>query len=196
MKWVENDSTRFDPLEQVMLNNRLRDAVMRGDDPLIVRQIIDQGAQVNPHSQHHDGTQLLTTPLLHVAARMDRPTVVEVLAGADREHLDIRDMFGRNALHVAALEDSRTATHVLLQMGLDPRAEDKLGFTPVDLAQARGNDAVLNIMRAGNPDIALREDVDQLRAEVAAAYPQSERSHVKQVRQRKDGPQLPNIPIR
>lgn len=196
MKWVEDNTSRFDPLEQVMLNSRLRDAVMRGDDPLIIRQIIDQGAKVNPHTQHHDGTQLLTTPLLHAAAAMDRPTVVEVLAGADRENLDIRDMFGRNALHVAALEGSRTATHVLVQMGLDPLAEDKLGFTPVDLAQARGHDSVVNILTAGRKDIQLREDVDQLRAQVGAAYPQSGRSHAQRVRQRKDGPQLPDIPIR
>lgn len=138
----------------------------------------------------------LTTPLLHVAASMNRPTVLEVLAGADRENLDVRDMFGRNALHVTAMEGHREATHVLMQMGLDPLAKDKLGFSPAHLAQARGHDGVLNIMRAGGRDLELREDIDKLREEVAVAYPQSERSHVKQVRQRKDGPDFPDIPIR
>lgn len=196
MKWVEDRSASLDPLEQGVLNNKLRDAVIRGEDPLVVRQLIDQGAKVNPDTNYHEGANMLVTPLLHVAAHMDRPTVVEVLAGADRENLDIRDMYGRNALHVAALEDSRTATHVLLQMGLDPQAEDKLGFTPADLAQARGNQKVLDIIHASHPDIALRDDVDELRADVAAAYPQTERSHTKQVRQRRQDPRFPDIPIR
>lgn len=195
MKWVDSHSDSYDPLEQVVLNTKLRDAVVRGEDPLVVRQLVDNGAQVNP-ANAHDGVGVMSTPLLHVAARLGRPTVVEVLAGADRENVDIRDMFGRNALHVSALEGNRVTTHVLMQMGLDPMAKDKLGFTPVDLAQARGHSEALNILCTGK-NVTLRDDVEALRAEVAVAYPQSEQSHVQKLRSRKDdGPDLPGIPIR
>lgn len=195
MDYTDNFRPRMDPYEQVAKNGRLRDAVANGEDAMLVRHLIDNGAKVNP-DKGNSVMASLTTPLLHVAASMNRPTVLEVLAGADRENLDVRDMFGRNALHVTAMEGHREATHVLMQMGLDPLAKDKLGFSPAHLAQARGHDGVLNIMRAGGRDLELREDIDKLREEVAVAYPQSERSHVKQVRQRKDGPDFPDIPIR
>jgi hypothetical protein len=195
MDYTDNFRPRMDPLEQVAKDGRLRDAIVSGESAMMVRHLIDNGARVNP-DKSYSAMAALAMPLLHVAASMNRPTVLEVLAGADRENLDVRDMFGRNALHVAAMEGHGEATHVLMQMGLDPKATDKLGFTPAELAQARGHNNVLNIMRAGGRELELREDIDKLREEVAVAYPQSEHSHVKQVRQRKDGPNFPDIPIR
>lgn len=189
MKWV-NGGQGYNPLQQMMLDTGLRDAVINGDSPLVVRGWIDRGAKVNP-DPGPEASGYQPTPLLHIAARDGRSTVIEVLAGADRNGLDVRDMHGRNALHVASLEGQAASAHVLMQMGLDAQAKDEYGFSPVDLAMARGHGTILDIMRSNGVECA-EQDVGALRAQVAEVYPLRQRSHAQRQQQRRnDGPQFP-----
>ena len=76
------------------------------------------------------------TPL-HMAAFANRyPAVFQALlrAGAD---LELRDGFGRTALHVAAQRNA-TAFETLLELGADPEALDDEGRTPLDYARENG----------------------------------------------------------
>lgn len=191
MKWVDGGQ-EYNPLQQVMLDMGLRDSVRNGESPIMVRSWIDRGAKVNPDATP-EAAGYTPTPLLHVAARDGRSTVLEVLAGADRKNLDIRDVNGRNALHVAALEGQAASAHVLLQMGLDAKAVDEHGFTPTDLAYARGHDNIINIIRSSGVEFDAPENMDKLRADVAATYPPADKaSQVEKLRRRDNsGPQFP-----
>lgn len=196
MKWIDDPmQTHMGGIEQATLNNRLRDAVRYGE-PMEVRHWIDKGAKVRPESIEE--AMPFHQPLLHVAASHGRPTVVETLIGADPECIKERDFFGRTALHVAALEGHADVAHALIQMGVDPKAEDLHEFTAADLALARGHDHVLAALKGNGVEIKAHDDVERLRAEVDSIYPGKSHSFVKQVRQRReDGPDFPTgIPIR
>ncbi|MCP5509723.1 MAG: ankyrin repeat domain-containing protein [Chlamydiales bacterium] len=48
--------------------------------------------------------------------------------------INSRDTCGRTPLHYAAAKDHTNITRLLIQFGADPKAEDKNGETPTDLA--------------------------------------------------------------
>ena len=198
MKWVDGvDAAHLGSLDQAMLNSKLLDAVCQGTS-MEVRYWIDQGAEVNPSPVADESLQV-QMPLLHLATMYQRPTVAEVLVGADPLCVEQTDIFGRTALHVAALEGFGDMTHVLLQMGVDPTQEDNFQLTAADLAQARGHDEVLDAMSGNGVVLELREDVEALRQDVARIYPLGERpftQHVRPHRDGQDGPGIPGIPIR
>lgn len=194
MKWVNSGRQNYNPLQQMTLNAGLRDAVRNGDDPMIVSGWLAKGAQVNPEPAV-DGVGFQPTPLLHLAARMGRSTVVELLIGKDYENMDIRDNQGRNALHVAALAGQDGSARLLLQMGLDAKATDEYGFTPVDLAFARGHDKVINMFRHAGVEVEEPEDMQKLRESVALTYPEQS-SHVGRQQQRAKRNEGPQFPIR
>ena len=178
--------------EEALLGVNLLDLIQNGD-PLAVRECIDRGAKVIPDIGPE--SMSIMTPYLHVAAGLGRTTVAEILVGAEPECVNLTDMYGRTALHVAALGDHPDTAHVLVQMGVDPDKKDLNGLTAVDLAQARGNTRVLRALEGAGISVEPPKDMAELRAKVAAIYPLSEKAHTTRLRLRKK-PEEPDIPIR
>lgn len=169
-------------IAKAMLNGQLRDAVEEGDI-MGAYQLLSAGAEVNPQFEDDMGGVRPVEPLLHVAALADNAEMVGVLAGADQDRVDIKNMDGQTALHVSCLEGSEHASHRLLQMGLSPSEKDNHGFTPLDLALARGHSAIVQQIKAAYTDIEMPEDMESLRKSVNEAYPRHG-SHVAKLRQR------------
>lgn len=80
------------------------------DRVAIVRALIRKGANVNVEDNDR------RTPL-HLAAEAGRFKAVEVLCGAKDIKLDLSDLQGRTALHLAALKRKRAVVKLLSQMG-------------------------------------------------------------------------------
>ena len=127
----------------------LHEAARLNSNPAIVTALIEAGTDVNTRVTRADapifveGTSLMTIPErrgatpLHMAALVNRtPAVFQALVreGAD---LEMRDGFGRTALHVAA-ERNAAAFEALLELGADPEAVDDQGMTPMDYARENG----------------------------------------------------------
>ena len=61
---------------------------------------------------------------------------------------------GDNALHCAVNSDNATLVRILLERGADSAHRDDDGYTPVDLARIRKDEAVLSAFRAFRPSSA------------------------------------------
>ncbi|XP_069185151.1 serine/threonine-protein phosphatase 6 regulatory ankyrin repeat subunit C-like isoform X2 [Procambarus clarkii] len=106
----------------------------RGQESCVVTLL---GAGADPDSRDYYGR----SPL-HYAGVGNHTDVVQVLltaAGCDRHAVDKR---GETALHYAARGGGLEATQCLVVAGLDPRARNMEGDTPVDIARLAGRDRV------------------------------------------------------
>jgi ankyrin repeat protein len=115
---------------------------MRGDLPAIER-LLDAGAAVDARDEHNQ------TALMN-AARDGRVAVVRLLA-ARGASLDHRAKYGLTALMLAALGGHVEIARILVAAGADPtpRGTGAPGFhgrTALDLAEARGDDDMLDVL--------------------------------------------------
>lgn len=104
----------------------LHNAVYYGNEAL-VRFLLDKGANVKEASNRDSDTPL------HVAARKERLTVIELLleTGASIEASNSR---GETPLHMAAKAADAATINLLLKKGANIEAQDKNGRTPVFIA--------------------------------------------------------------
>ncbi len=65
-------------------------------------------------------------------------------AGAD---LGVRNDFGVTLLHSAAYDEDLEAVQALLDAGAGPDAWDEDGWTPLDLAEALGESAAVELLK-------------------------------------------------
>ena len=127
----------------------LHEAARLNRNPAIVTALIEAGTDVNTRVTRADapifmeGTAMMTIPEqrgatpLHMAALLNRnPAVFQALV-RERADLELRDGFGRTALHVAAQRNA-TAFETLLELGADTEAVDDEGRTPLDYARENG----------------------------------------------------------
>jgi ankyrin repeat protein len=107
----------------------LHAATMRGKVST-VRILLQKGADIN--AKGHDDL----TPLM-VAALAVNVELVKLLidSGADLESKD--KTHGVTALHIAALKGNLNMTKILLDKGANPNAKSNDGRTPLDLARAK-----------------------------------------------------------
>jgi len=61
-------------------------------------------------------------------------------------HVDIRDEYGRTALHDACYYGHREIVHVILDAGADTSFNDEFGHTPRIDAEAQGHVHVLELL--------------------------------------------------
>jgi serine/threonine-protein phosphatase 6 regulatory ankyrin repeat subunit B len=66
----------------------------------------------------------------------------------------VRDDFGRGALHHAAAADAEAAAYALLELGADARAADGQGVTPLMLAARAGGAGMLALLIAHGADVS------------------------------------------
>lgn len=87
---------------------------------------------------------------LHRAALDDDAAAVArlVAEGADP---GARDRRGRTPVHVAAFASADAAPRALAEAGADRSIGDRQGVTPLQHAEARGFEAMADIIRAGGP---------------------------------------------
>ena len=70
--------------------------------------------------------------IIHNAVLDDKSPLNDMLR--DKSLIDIRNRFGRTAMHTAVLNKRYTAVLELLAAGFDPQAADINGITPWNLA--------------------------------------------------------------
>ncbi|XP_069158634.1 serine/threonine-protein phosphatase 6 regulatory ankyrin repeat subunit C-like isoform X1 [Procambarus clarkii] len=112
----------------------LHEAAQHGHKSCVVTLL---GAGADPDSRDASGR----SPL-HLAAVGNHTGVVQVLltaAGCDRHAVD---KIGETALHQAARGGGLEATQCLVAAGLDPRARNIQGDTPLDMTRLAGRDRV------------------------------------------------------
>ena len=125
-------------------NTSLHEAAMRGHADA-VKALLDGGA--DPKARGSAGKTAL-----HWAAERGHAEIVGALvaAGADLNATNNRQRAA--PLHGAAKRGHAEIVGALLSSGADPRARDKDGQTPLDIAAAEGHTAILATLReaAGN----------------------------------------------
>ena len=106
----------------------------------ICETLLDAGARVD--AADAEGR----TPLLD-AARATRAEALEALLAARADPL-VRDAGGAGALHLACASEAPSAALVrrLLELGVDPRASDEAGRSPLDIAAAAGRWTLVAVM--------------------------------------------------
>lgn len=101
--------------------------------------LLDQGA--NPNAKNDDGI----TPL-HLAAY---PSMVELLVKRGAE-IDSRSNDGSTPLLTQAAEaEGIDVMRTLLELGEDPKAKDRAGYTAADIARSRQEDEKLEPLGEG-----------------------------------------------
>lgn len=199
MKWVDEsyEGMYSGNLDQATKNRALEDAVRHGDI-VEVQSLIDAGAQVNP-PQPEGSTPFTPASLLHIAASLGRSKVCEILVGNAPEIVKTRDYLDRTALHIAALKGSSDTAHVLVQMGVDPKAVDRYGLTAADIALGRGYLHVVDALIGGGVEVDLNRDIQELKETIDFYYPRHEElgEHTTKVKKRREeGRDFPDIPVR
>lgn len=109
------------------------DLIVRGDADALTRQLARDPAAAG--TTDHEGA----TPL-HWAARLDRADLAAALLAAGAA-LEARDaVHDSTPLAWAAYYGSAAVTELLLRAGADPRASNRYGLTPAEIAEggARG----------------------------------------------------------
>ena len=77
--------------------------------------------------------------------------VVQTL-GADKELLNLKDMFGRSLLHVAAENSHVDMVDFLFCVGFNPNCTEKIGLTPLGIASVKGHVDVVNMLLSHGAD--------------------------------------------
>jgi ankyrin repeat protein len=141
-----------------IVGNPLHYAVIGGDHNLPMVQFLMESG-ISPAV----GNSLAITPF-HLAAKNNLPQIIELLASKLRV-LNIEDIFnnsvpdedwygsvyqgdksGVTALILSVKEENLETTKTLIKIGVDPRAGDNNGFSPVHIAAQNGNYNLLKLM--------------------------------------------------
>ena len=104
----------------------LHRAAEQGHDE-IVNYLISKGADVNAEAESR------WTPL-HRGAYNNHAEVVRLLSMLAGVDVNARDIFGQNALHLAAQKGNEALIEHLIRMGVDAHAKDNNGDTPRSVA--------------------------------------------------------------
>lgn len=118
----------------------------RGRDVEKVKQLLDEGVDVNGRDQTGD------TPLTN-ACNMDRPAIVELLLtrGADP---NLKDSLGDPPLMVAIKGWRNMATiKLLLEKGADPNISGQVDDTPLIVAARWGNADLVKLLLSHGADV-------------------------------------------
>lgn len=130
-----------------------------GEDPSLVKLLIDAGADVNAKNEFeetplfgigvvHESLELLikagadvnvkdsTAPLIHAVWRKNEDIVQTIInAGAN---LNVQDGYKKNtALHYAVEQNSKSLVQILIEAGADITLQNKDGKTPMDLVKTK-----------------------------------------------------------
>jgi ankyrin repeat protein len=142
------------------LDRALLDAIVMNEARL-VRELLEQGADVNARDREHGETSLM------LAARFADAALVELLLSAGAE-LNARDDRGRNVLFFAPVSASVFKT--LLDSGADVYVRDEEGDTL--LTRSVSNSASLleveELLRLG-VDASIRNNAGETAADIAEA---------------------------
>ena len=85
-------------------------------------------------------------PLLHVAIRTQKKTMVRLLLRRGATTVDERDVHGRTALHVAVQRGDEEMVRTLLKHGADPEATDGCGLDALRLAVECGQEGIVEML--------------------------------------------------
>jgi ankyrin repeat protein len=103
----------------------------------------------------------LKAPLLHVAIRTRKKSVVRLLLRRGASTVDERDALGRTALHIAAQCGDEEMVRTILQHGADPKILDREGLDALRLAVEHARCEVIEILLDA---IAQREELNGMPA--------------------------------
>jgi len=135
-------------------------------DAGLVRRLLAAGANVTAEDGHSS-----RTVLMDAATSGDAETVEAVLSAAGGASLaDARDMYGRTALHMAALKGSGAAVRLLLAAGAVVPPGRRVRRTVLMCAAKSGDaDAVDAVLSAGDAAQLEKRDADACTALIYAA---------------------------
>lgn len=141
----------------------LEDAVVRRGMK-VVSLLLDSGADINHRDR--DGLSALNAAVkfgtranadlllargaeadVFDAATLGMIARLEELLSRDAKLVAARDKGLQTPLHWAAMRGQPDAARLLLEKGSDPRARDKWGFTPYDLAVANHHKQIVEMLR-------------------------------------------------
>ena len=123
------DKSRRTPLHRAL-------SATNGHVSEIALFLIDNGAEIDTTDDEEE------TPLMTAVREGYAEVVTRLLEKSART--DVRDKnFNQTLLHLAAIRGYGDVTDVLLSSGLDPKAQDIYGATPIKYALLHGNTAVV-----------------------------------------------------
>jgi ankyrin repeat protein len=125
-------------------------AAVRAGDIGRVRQMLDDGAEVNAKDQEQD------TPL-HVAAYCGRVRIAALLIqrGAD---INAQNRYQETPLHYAASQGKADVVALLVQQGADVNARNRYQETPLHWAASEGRAAVAELLIQSGADVDARDN--------------------------------------
>ncbi|TVY34151.1 Protein TANC1, partial [Lachnellula occidentalis] len=91
-------------------------------------------------------TSPTTIPLLHVAIRTRKKSMIRLLLRRGVSTINEQDSDGRTALHVAAQSGDEEMVETLLKHGADPKALDKHGLDALHCAVKQGHEEVVETL--------------------------------------------------
>jgi uncharacterized protein len=108
----------------------------------LARRLIDDGANVN------EADRKGTRPL-HMAVMMCDFEAVQLLVNSAADiNVNLADKTGTTPLHLAAFKGVNDIVRLLLEKGANPRAKDKKGRSPIDVADKMKQVQTLSILQA------------------------------------------------
>ena len=114
----------------------------RGNSSASSTSSMEQLYTLSPPSASYYETPPQKDPLLHVAVRTQKKSMVRLLLHRGASWINEQDINGRTALHVAAQTGDDEMVETLLQHGADPKALDGDGLDSLRCAVERGHEVV------------------------------------------------------
>jgi ankyrin repeat protein len=90
--------------------------------------------------------------LLHAAAQGNQPEMIDYLVNVKNMQIDGVDSNGWSALHCAADCNSLKAVKKLLELGANKDLKNKKGHTPLQIAQDKKYEEIINLLSGSYPN--------------------------------------------
>ena len=119
----------------------LQNAIVN-DCPSVVKVLVNRGADVDAHAQNSAGRTALM-----MAATRGATRTMRVLLDDGFADVDLQDKQERTALHYAVTAEDKEAVDLLLAAGASTSKRDEYGRTALDIAEARGYEAIAALLR-------------------------------------------------